>query len=133
MYRLDDVEDIKKNISKIQEKSLIEFKTKYEPTISEYKETMNYVLEFIKEKKKIIYGGYAQNKLIQIKNPDDVFYREIDTPDIEFYSFEPIKDIVDLCDFLYEKNVNLYKVQKEFILELINYLLILKIIVIYHI
>ena len=50
MYRIDDIVDIKKNIGKIQEEALIEFKTKYEPTISEYKETMNYILEFIKEK-----------------------------------------------------------------------------------
>lgn len=103
MYRLEDIEQVKKNISKIQEESLITFKTNYEPTFTEYKETQKYILQFIKEKKRIIYGGYAQNKLIQIKNPDDVFYREIDTPDIEFYSYEPIKDTVDLCDYLYEK------------------------------
>jgi len=103
MYRLEDIEKVKRNISKIQEESQIAFKTNYEPTITEYKEVVKYILEFIKEKKRIIYGGYAQNKLIQIKNESDVFYKDIDTPDLEFYSYEPIKDIVDLCDYLYEK------------------------------
>lgn len=103
MYRLEDVDQVKIDVSKIQEKSLILFKTNYEPTIDEYKQVTKYILEFIKVKKKIIYGGYAQNKLIYNKNKDDIFYKNIDTPDIEFYSHEPIKDIIELCNFLYEK------------------------------
>lgn len=103
MYRLEDIEHVKIDVSKIQEKALISFKTKYEPTFDEYKKVTEYILEFIKMKKRIIYGGYAQNKLIYVKNKDDIFYKSCDTPDIEFYSHEPIKDIVDLCDFLYDK------------------------------
>jgi hypothetical protein len=103
MYRLEDIDQVKIDVSKIQEKSLILFKTNYEPTIDEYKQVTQYILEFIKMKKRIIYGGYAQNKLIYNKNKDDIFYKHIDTPDIEFYSHEPIKDIVELCNFLYEK------------------------------
>lgn len=103
MYRIEDIDNIKKNINNIQDKAHYIFKTTYEPTLGEYKEVMDCILEFIKMKKRIIYGGYAQNQLIKIKNEDDVFYKDIDTPDVEFYSFEPIQDIIDLCDFLYEK------------------------------
>jgi hypothetical protein len=103
MYRIEDIDNIKKNISNIQDQAHYVFKTNYEPTLSEYKEVMDCILEFIKNKKRIIYGGYAQNQLIKIKNENDIFYKEIDTPDVEFYSYEPIKDIIDLCDFLYEK------------------------------
>jgi len=39
-----------------------------------------------------------------MKNEDDGFYKEIDTPDIEFYSYEPIVDLIELCDYLKSKN-----------------------------
>jgi hypothetical protein len=103
MYRLEDIDIIKKNISDIQSKANYVFKTTYEPTLIEYKDVLNCILQFIKEKKRIIYGGYAQNHLIKIKNDNDAFYSDNETPDIEFYSFEPIKDIIDLCDYLYDK------------------------------
>ena len=105
MYRLEDIDHVKKNIHAIQETSLINFRTKYEPTISEYKEVRNHILEYIKINKKIIYGGYAQNKLIEVKDENDIFYKETDTPDIEFYSYDPVNDLVELCNFLYEKKM----------------------------
>jgi hypothetical protein len=38
-----------------------------------------------------------------MKNKDDTFYKDTDLADIEFYSFEPLKDVVDLCDLLHSK------------------------------
>ena len=38
-----------------------------------------------------------------MKNSNDGFYKDVDTPDIEFYSFEPIKDLIELCDYLKSK------------------------------
>ena len=61
--------------------------------------------EFIKNKKRIVYGGFAQNLLIKINNPEDQFYSELDTPDIEFYSPNPIEDLMELCDFLHNQGV----------------------------
>lgn len=104
MYRIEDIDNVKKNISYIQDKAQHIFKTTYEPTLTEYKEVMECILDFIKNKKRIVYGGNAQNEMIKIKNVNDTFYREIDTPDTEFYSFEPIVDIMNLCDFLHSKN-----------------------------
>lgn len=103
MYREEDIDILKLNIGDIQEKAFIIYKTNYEPTYEESKNVYKYILEFIKEKKRIVYGGYAQNLLIKIKNPEDAFYKDIQTPDIEFYSFDPLTDLVNLCDFLYEK------------------------------
>jgi len=54
MYRLDDIDNIKKNISNIQEQAQYIFKTTYEPTLNEYNDVMKYILEFIRNKKKII-------------------------------------------------------------------------------
>jgi hypothetical protein len=103
MYRKEDIDNIKKNIGQIQDNAMLTYKTNYEPTLTESKSVYNYILEFIKSRKRIIYGGWAQNELIKHKNKDEGFYKEVDTPDVEFYSYEPIKDAVELADFLKSK------------------------------
>jgi hypothetical protein len=103
MYRIEDIDNIKKNIGQIQDEAMLTYKTNYEPTLTESKSVYNYILEFIKSRKRIIYGGWAQNELIKSKNKDEQFYKEVDTPDVEFYSYEPIKDAVELADFLKSK------------------------------
>lgn len=103
MYRQTDLEHIKKNIDFIKDEAMKKTQEILEPTKQEYKDVYVAVLEYIKKSRKIVYGGYAQNHLIKMKNSDDVFYRETDIADIEFYSFEPLKDVVNLCDFLHTK------------------------------
>ena len=104
MYRDEDIDKIKLNIDNIAEQAMTIYKTNYEPTLSESNKVYKELLNFIREKKRIIYGGYAQNSLILMKNKNDGFYKEIDTPDIEFYSYEPVKDVFDLCDYFKSKN-----------------------------
>lgn len=104
MYREEDIEIIKSNIDDITEKAMFIYKTNNEPTYEESKKIYIVILDFIKKKKRIIYGGYAQNKLITEKNKDDGFYKEVDTPDIEFYSYAPLQDLTELCDLLHSEN-----------------------------
>jgi len=104
MYREDDINKIRLNIDTIAEKAMIIYKNNYEPTIFESNEIYKEILNYIKNKKRIVYGGYAQNNLILMKNVNDAFYKETDTPDIEFYSFEPLTDLIELCDYLKDKN-----------------------------
>lgn len=103
MYRDEDIEQIKLNVDNIAENAMTIYKTTYEPTLSESKQVYNNIIEYIKKQKKIIYGGWAQNSLIIMKNKEDGFYKESDTPDIEFYSHEPLKDLIEICDFLHSK------------------------------
>jgi len=111
MYRLDDIDMINKNLSKIQDEASKEYKTKNEPTLDETSAVYNSIKEYIRNNKKLVYGGFAQNLLIQNKNPDEAFYKEIngayynwpDLADIEFYSPDPIKDMVELVDYLHSK------------------------------
>ncbi len=103
MYREEDIDQIKLNVEYIKEQAMIKYKSENEPTYDESNNVYKTLLEFIKNKKKIIYGGYAQNLLIKTKNHIDAFYKETDIPDIEFYSFEPLKDAIELCNFFYEK------------------------------
>jgi len=74
-----------------------------EPTKKTLSTVNDIVLKFIKDNKRKIYGGYAQNKLIMTKNKDDAFYKSTDVPDIDFYSPEPIIDLVKLCDIIYKE------------------------------
>jgi len=111
MYRLDDIDMINKNLSKIQDEAAKEYKTNNEPTLVETTSIYNFIKEYIKKNKKLVYGGFAQNLLIQDKNPDEAFYKEIDgvyynwpdLADIEFYSLDPIKDTIELVDYLHSK------------------------------
>ncbi len=103
MNRQIDEEIILKNLDRLEEEASLIKLTNYEPTLDEINKVRNEILEFIKDKKRIIYGGYAQNSLIEHKNKKDAFYKETDLADIEFYSPDPIGDTIDLCDRLKTK------------------------------
>jgi len=103
MYRQYDLDVIKKNMDFIKDEAMKKKLDILEPTLKEFKEVYEVIIEYIKKKNKIIYGGYAQNHLIGLKNKDDVFYKDLDLADVEFYTFEPLKDVVELCDILQAK------------------------------
>ena len=103
MYRDIDLEIIKKGMDDIKEEAMKKKLDTLEPTITEFRDVYANIIDYIKKKKKIIYGGYAQNHLIKMKNKNDAFYKETDLADIEFYSHEPLTDVVELCDFLHSK------------------------------
>ena len=103
MYREKDIDLIKNNMDIIKDDAMKKRLEIIEPTIKEFKEVYAVILEFIKNKKRKIYGGYAQNHLIKIKKESDVFYKEIDLADIEFYSYQPIEDTIELSDLLHSK------------------------------
>lgn len=103
MYRQIDEEIILKNLDRLEEDAKMNYISKYEPTLEEINSIYNHIKNFIKEKKRIIYGGYAQNALISKQDNDKGFYKPTDLADIEFYTPDPIGDTVDLCDMLNKK------------------------------
>ena len=104
MYSDKNLKKVKENIKDIEEKAEIVFrKNHFEPSLKEVQEVNEIIIKFLKNKKKIIYGGYAQNQLILNKNKDDGFYKETDLADIEFYSYEPVKDLVELTDLIHKE------------------------------
>jgi hypothetical protein len=66
----------------------------------------NIILNYIKDNKKIIYGGFAIDTLIKYKNKDDVIYDDYDYKDIEIYTYEPLVDLKNICDLLHKKGYN---------------------------
>lgn len=103
LYTIKDVELVDSEIDTITEKIENKKRDIFEPTRKTITDINKVVMDFVKEHKRKIYGGYAQNKLILIKNPEDAFYGEDEIPDIDVYSPEPIKDLVELCNLLHKK------------------------------
>jgi len=102
-YREKDVDIITKNLKNLEQKAQLSYIKNNEPTINERNKVYEVIKQYIKDNNLIIYGGWAQNALIKNKNNNDAFYSEAETPDIEFYSTEPVKDLIKLCDILHKK------------------------------
>ena len=103
LYTQHDIDVIGDNIDILQNEADMIVKTKYEPTIYEFRSVIKIVEQFIKSKGRILYGGTALNKLVIAKDKKQAIYGEFDKPDIEFYSPEPLKDLKELCDILGKK------------------------------
>lgn len=73
------------------------------PSLDDVKEIVQIVLNFVKEKKRKVYGGFGLNSVIKFKNKNDAFYSENEVPDIDIYSSSPIEDLLELCDTLHAK------------------------------
>lgn len=101
-------EQFKENYPKIMKKIGKKKLEEMEPTIDEINKVNEIIVNYIKQNKRKVYGGYALNKLLISKNPSLAIYDELDTPDIEFYSPDPLGDLTKLCDKLFDcgfKNV----------------------------
>ena len=72
------------------------------PTKEDINNIVKITMKFISDKKRKIYGGYAQNKCVASKYKADAFYNDDDIPDIDVYSPTPIEDLVELCNKLHE-------------------------------
>lgn len=104
MYRRSDLDVIIEKVDQIETGALKYYQDNYEePTKEEYDNVMEEIKKFVKNEGLIIYGGYAQNKLIGIKNKSDEFYSETDRPDLEIYSPTPIKHSMKLSEILHNK------------------------------
>ena len=104
LFRDNDIKLITDNIDNLQKKGEIKKRQLLGPFTDIYKEIKDIVFDFIKRKKRIIYGGMAWDLLIKTIKPNDSFYTDDDTPDIDFYSPDPINDLKELCDLLFKKN-----------------------------
>ena len=103
MFRTQDIIALRSSLDDLGKKSDEIRLGSYEPTLSDLEKVYQEIYKFAKEKKLIIYGGWAQNKLIQIKDPKDVFYNRYSLADIEFYSYDPIGIGIELAQLLYKK------------------------------
>lgn len=68
---------------------------------TEITELIDIVELFLKKKKRVCYGGTAINNILP---KEDQFYnKELEIPDYDFFSPDPIKDAIELADMYYKK------------------------------
>lgn len=103
LYRNIDIQAITDKLDQIIDESIEIKNNLLEPTIKDYNEAMRVVREFIENKKRIVYGGTAYNELINNMKTEDKIYKPQDRKDIEFYTPEPIEDLIELCNILLDR------------------------------
>lgn len=84
--------------------------TTVEPTLQRRKDIVRVVKEHVRKMKRKVYGGVAINEFIRLKNEADAFYDDdLDVPDIDFYSPDPVADLKAICLAL--KNIGISPVE----------------------
>ena len=103
LYRSEDINAINDKLDEIVEQADRRARDTLEPTYKEYLIIFTLISNYIKKHKKIVYGGIALNEMLKEKKPSDVIYKDYSINDIEIYSSDPIYDIKNMCNMLYEK------------------------------
>lgn len=103
LYKQGDIELLAENWSNIMAEAEKERLAVLEPTLEEMKDVHEIILEFVRANKRKIYGGFALNLLVKDKDKKDAIYKDNKIPDIDFYSPDPIGDLMKLCNILHQK------------------------------
>lgn len=105
-YSQKDEETLLKNLDDICTAQR-ELELSERPTKEDRKQLRKDVIDFIRSKERIVYGGFALHSLVvDASKGKDSIYNELSCPDIEFYTHEYKEDIRDLTDLLSEKYAN---------------------------
>jgi hypothetical protein len=102
LYEDRHIEQFNDNIDKLLEnvnKKKVEL---MDPSLEEIDKVNTVIFDFIKLNKRKIYGGIALQYLLE--ESGESIYEEYERPDIDFYSHDPINDLVKLTTELHEKN-----------------------------
>lgn len=105
LYTQNDLKMFDQHVDRIIKESDELRLANVEPTKDRMWEIIFTVRDFVIEKKRKIYGGFALNKMIEEVSPQDRFYDDdnIEAWDIDFYSPDPINDAVEIANRLHAK------------------------------
>ena len=104
LFRETDYDDFTLKLKKVVDRARAVENERVEPTLKDRAHMSALLLDFIKQRGRIVYGGYAINKLIHMKSKEDAFYDfSSEAPDIEFYTSDAVVDAKDLCDMFHAK------------------------------
>lgn len=105
LYSDNDLQHIEDNLDKIEADALKQSYKLLDPTNQEYNKVRNIIIDFIKKEKRIIYGGSAYHAIIQKNNKEVGIYKEYERYDTEFYSPDPIRDMIVICNLLDDADI----------------------------
>lgn len=100
-----DMKHFSEECDNIMQKADQERYKRLKPTLKDMWDIIHTVRDFVIEKRRKIYGGFALNKLIESVSPEKKFYDDDDVEkwDIDFYSPDPIADGIEITERLYKK------------------------------
>jgi hypothetical protein len=102
-----DVDLLDKHIDDIREKVDIIRNDMFKPPVSDEDKLklLNVIIKHVVKKQRKIYGGYAINELILLDGKETPIYEPKTVNDIDFYSPDPINDIIDICDEMHKLGI----------------------------
>jgi Mimiviridae putative poly(A) polymerase catalytic subunit len=105
LFRDADIEDLDNKIEDIVKNADVERYKKVKPTLDQMWDIIFTVRDFVIEKKRKVYGGFALHKLIDSVDPEVKIYDDdnIESWDIDFYSPDPIGDGKEIANRLHDK------------------------------
>lgn len=109
IYSSKDLKIILKNVDNIQKNGSIAQLKYVEPNLEERIKIIKIILEFIKYKKLIIYGGYAMHFYLN----ETIYDMKSKFPDIDIYSSDPVNDIIELSNIIKKKYAHFNIISKE--------------------
>ena len=101
MFTNNDINLLEERFDDIINEISIKRANMFGPTEDDIVNINKIIHDYIKLNRRKIYGGYALDLLV--KNKGKMLYDNkviLKTPDIDFYSHEPIKDLIKLCNLL---------------------------------
>lgn len=101
-FTSNDIDLLDSNIDKIKEEADLIRDKMFQPPIDIKKKYLDCILNFTKSKNRKLYGGYALNELILLEKNIKPIYEEGTVHDVDFYSPDPVNDVIDLCDKLHK-------------------------------
>lgn len=107
LYKEIDINLLQNSWNKIIEEVEVQRYSIIEPTKEEIIAVHKIICDYVKEYKRKIYGGFALNLLLLDKSPSEKIYKDGQIPDIDFYSPEPIIDLMRICNKLYKEGFKL--------------------------
>lgn len=115
---------VKKHIPDLIIENQKQINVKIIPTKKKMLQATNIVRDYIIKNKRKVFGGMAINEAIISKNPKKSLYTSNNFPDYDFYSPDPIKDMITIANLLVKAgfsnvtakeafHANTYKIQAE--------------------
>lgn len=114
LYTTEDKQLFESYVDDISNKSFQISQNIIGPTMNEIKKIQNIILTYIKNKKRVIYGGFALNLLLKYRGETFLYnigfdnncpFTRYEIPDIDCYSPEPREDMIAICDLLFKEDI----------------------------
>jgi hypothetical protein len=105
LFTNKDIKLIEDNLARLQEEAEKLAVQNLEKPLDVQKRIIDTIVDFIITKKRKVYGGYAMNELLKEVDENLRIYEVGSVNDVDFYSYDPINDIIDLSNILHKMNV----------------------------